>query len=363
MHPRNLGRNGKLSMPRRWLAGILSRAAAQIAPGPLGPRPLQLTTDELFKLPGIGRIDFEALRNGEVKVQYRALDPIWKGHSEETHGMVPLRDHMMRLCGVAEEFSNRGYSDDLRAVAESLHLAASIRDLSADTDVHGDSLWCGDGADFDQAHSELAEKYLGGVIIFNLVWSAYEWAVDIAGRPLASKHAKGARGRDLIFRLLGDKHFPYLRKAVLDALDLCPRKCVDFKTPEMRRLLTAGSFAGIGAEYLREFRNTLVHGALGQPMPDDWGKDCKYVADDDPAVRRFHTNIRLTLLLIQVLLRSITKDDEELRAWLADPQPATLVLTQLHCPCLVNEPEELPLAGAPLVIWDDHYAMTVKYRH
>lgn len=325
-------RHVKLARPRRWLAGILSRAASHLAPEAAAPpNRLPLSTEELLKLPGIDRVNFEALGAGEVEIRFSALDPLWKGHPEKSYDMIPLRDHMMRLCGVAEEFSNRGYSEDCRAIAENLHLAAAISDLSADTDVYGDSTWCGGAADFDATHSEVAAKYVAGVIVFNLVWGAYEWAVDISSRPSTVKYAKGARGRDLIFRAIGDEHFPCLRNAVLDALDVNPGNRPNFNTGEMRRMLAAGSFGGIAAEYLREFRNALVHGSLRPPTPEDWGKNSRYVADDEPAIRQFHTNIRITLLLIQILLRSAAKENEELTAWFDDPQSAILVLTQLHC--------------------------------
>ncbi len=177
------------------------------------------------------------------------------------------------------------------------------------------------------------------------------------------RHAKGARGRDLIFRVIGDKHFPCLRNAVLAALDVGSGQCLNFTTREMRRMLAAGSLAGLAAEYLREFRNALVHGALRQPMPRDWGKDSNYVADNEPAIRQFHANIRVTLLLIQVLLRSVAKDSEVLTAWFSDPQSAILVPTQLHCCANIENYEGLLLSDAPLVRWRDHYALMTEYNH
>jgi hypothetical protein len=294
--------------------------------------------------------------HGNVKERYRALDPIWQDGSGAAKNMIPLRYHMMRLCCVADEFANRGYSEGWRAVAENLHLAASLRDLSTDTDVYGDSFMCSGAADFDEAHSEVAAKYLAGVVVFNLVWTAYEGAVETASPPPAGRHAKGARGRDLIVRALGDKHFPHLRAAVLDALDLASTTCLDFGSREMRRMLAAGSIAGIGAEYLREFRNALAHGTLSKPMPDDWGKGSEYVADNDPGIQQFHANARVALVLIQILMRFASNDSYELTVWLNERQPVSLILTQLHCLAHLEE-GALPLSGAPLVSWRDAYAM------
>lgn len=282
--------------------------------------------------------------------RYSALDPIWQGRISQPDGMIPLRDHMMRLCGVAEQLSHSRHAD-CQAVAENLHLAASLRDISVDTDVYGDSFMCGAAADFDEAHSEVAAKYLAGVIVFNHAWSAYEWTIQIASSAPGIKHGKGARGRDLAFRILGDRHFPYLRAAVFDALDRSPL----VNTTEMRRMLAAGALAGVAAEHLREFRNAVAHGALEKPFPGDWGAKSEYVANDDPAIRQFHANARLTLLLIQILLRSVCTERDELTAWFSEPEPATLVLTQLHCPFSGTSGGALPFTDARVVRWQDQY--------
>jgi hypothetical protein len=351
-HPK-LGLKNPLARPRIWLARALSRAATTIAPElSREPRfPLQL--EELLKLPNV-RINPSALSEGKVEVRYRALDPMWRDDAEEPEGMIRLRDHMMRLCSVADELSNRSASEGWHAVAENLHLAASLRDLAADTDVYGDSFMCSTAADYDEAHSEVAAKYLAGVTVFNLAWVAYESAVEMASGAVGVKHAKGARGRDLVFHIVGNGHFPYLREAVFAALDMSPRKRAALYTRDMRRMLAAGSLAGIAAEHLREFRNALVHGTLPKPMPEDWGKDSRYVPDDDPGIRQFHGNTRLTLLLIQILTRSASDESEQLRVWFSDPQPARLVLTQLHCPPPSDEVDPLPLNDAPVVEWEHH---------
>lgn len=68
----------KFTASRQWLAGALSWAADRIAPERETPAAVRLTMNELLKLPDIGRVDFEALRIGQVEVLYTALDPIWK---------------------------------------------------------------------------------------------------------------------------------------------------------------------------------------------------------------------------------------------------------------------------------------------
>jgi hypothetical protein len=304
---------------------------------------------EELKLLAPGRLDFNALREGRVEIRYRALDPVWRHKPEHVDGMIPLREHMTRLCLLADELSHWGSSGDWHGVSENLHLAASLNDLSADTDIDGTSMWCGSAAEFEDANSEVAEKHLAGVIIFSLVWAAYELAVEIASEPFGMKQPKGARGRELLVQLLGDKHFPHLRSAVLAAFELYGGRGINLSTREMRRMIAMGSLAGIGAEHLREFRNAVAHGAMIKPLPEDWGDKSEYCPDEDPAIRQFHVNTRIALLLIQILMRSTLNPHDELKGWLSEPQSAVLVLTQLHCVPRERFESELPLQDALLL--------------
>lgn len=263
--------------------------------------------------------------------------------------MIPLRKHVTRLCLAAGELSHETSSGDWHAVEENLHLAASIKDISADTDIDNSSMMCSSAADFDDANTEVAEKYLAGVIVFNLVWTAYESAVEIASKPFGLKQPRGARGRELLLQLVGDTHFPHLRSAVFDVVGLRNDRGSDFSNGEMRRAIAARSVAGIGAEHLRQFRNAVTHGSITKPMPGDWGDKSEYSADQDSGIRQFHANTRLTLLLIQILMRSTLRQCTELQAWLSESHPAELVLTQLHCVLPERSEFELPLEDAPLL--------------
>jgi hypothetical protein len=90
-----------------WLAGVLMRAAAQIAPDLASRGPFQLSIEELLKIIGHHPLDPPAVREEPAEVRRSALDPIWRNAEQELEGMIPLRDHMMRLCGVAEELGSR----------------------------------------------------------------------------------------------------------------------------------------------------------------------------------------------------------------------------------------------------------------
>ena len=334
----------------RWeLADVLTAAAKQLAPEHRGAGSLVLCPGEELKLPMLGRLDFDALRCGRVKVRYRALDPIWLDVPEHAGCMISLRNHVTRLCLASGELSHEALSGEWHAVQENLHLAASIKDISADTDIDSSSFMCSSVAEFDDANTEVAEKYLAGVIVFNLVWAAYESAVEMASKSFGLKQPRGARGRELLLQLVGDKHFPHLRSAVFDAVGLRNDRCADLSTGEMRRAIASQSMAGIGAEHLRQFRNAVTHGSITKPMPGDWGDKSEYSADQDLGIRQFHANTRLALLLIQILMRSALPQCTDLQAWLPESHPADLVLTQLHCVLPERSESELPLMDAPLL--------------
>ncbi len=192
----------------------------------------------------------------------QALDCMWG--PELGNGMIPLREHITRLSSVAADLSG-----PWSGVADNLHYAASIEDLSADTDIHATSGWCSTAYEFEVAHSALTERFVAGVIVFNLVWSAYECAVEVAAGAAGEKRPKGALGRDLLRSV--ENRLPYLRVALYEAIGLCERENTAFPTAAMRQMIKSASLEGIAAEHLRVFRNALVHGAIPKPLPSDWG--------------------------------------------------------------------------------------------
>ena len=280
-----------------------------------------------------------------VKDRYHALDPIWASNSVASEGMIPLRKHIKRLVSVTDELSESVGSDSLDFVRVNLRLAASLEDLWVDTDIDGTAAWCRFAPDFEEANSEVTAKHIAGVIVFQLVWIAYEAAGEIASTPSGSTtyKGKGALVREVIFRIMRNRRFPHLRQAVFRALELNAADMEYFRTKEMRSLIVAGSIAAIGAEHLRCFRNSVIHGDLVRPLPEDWGESADYNADDDPAILQFHANIRMALLLIQILLRSQCNQNDELKGWHSDPKPSFLVLTQLHCDVLEEDENEIEM--------------------
>jgi hypothetical protein len=195
-----------------------------------------------------------------------ALDPIWLS-PESGAGLVELRLHVTRLCFVADELRIRCNDERWGAVSENLHLAASLRNLQADTDLTGHNYLCSAAVDYDEALSILSERHLAGIIMFNLCWSAYEGAVELAAGADQGRQPKGALGRDILCANRGDAHFPRLRQCLLASIDFI--KPGAFDMPKARAMIRDGMLAGVAGELLRSFRNEVAHGTLARPQPED----------------------------------------------------------------------------------------------
>ncbi len=178
-------------------------------------------------------------------------------------------------------------------------------------------MWCNPAAEYESMNSEVTEKHLAGTVVFTFTWTAWECLID----QLSAGGGKGAQGREIIASV-GGGEMPYLDKALHAALKL-DQQHVDFKHRDMRRMVSLGSKSGIAAEYLRQFRNRMIHGDISKPEPEDWGANTHYAVDEDPALRRFHANVRLLLLLLQIMARTIA-DDMELESWLDEPTDSCL---------------------------------------
>ncbi|MBB5987871.1 hypothetical protein [Sphingobium lignivorans] len=287
--------------------------------------------DQLARLPSADRLDRSAADQGRLRTRFKATDPIWNEPQQQTKHWTPLREHIKRLCLVAGELEQGSPDADWFPIFEQLHLAASLNDLSCDTDITNTSFMCSPAAEYEDVNSEVAAKHLAGVITFNLVWAAYEGAVALARGADGKGQPKGAFGRELLLRRFGDRHMPGLRNAFADAIALRFDKGRTLQGPEVRRAAAGGALAALAAEHLRQFRNALAHGDLRKPDPDDWGERSTYAVDDDPAIRQFPANIRLTLILIQVLILCALDPDELIEEWHDGPVSAIDYVTTLHC--------------------------------
>lgn len=264
-----------------------------------------------------------------------ALDAIWLKRVEPT-GLIELHDHMVRLCMVCNELAER-YSPPWAPVYENLLLASSLTDISADTDLQNTTIMCRPAAEYEAVHSQLTEKHVAGMIVTSFVWTAYECAVEAVAGESESRRPKGALGRNLLLDQFGDHPFPHLRDCVLRAIGvtLVPPP---FSSETAKTILAEGAWAAIGAEHLREFRNAMIHGKLRKPEPRNWGDEPVSAYANDPSIMQFEPNVRLILLLIQILALCDTDPDNELSGWRLEVDPAHVLLSQLHCS--INEHNE-----------------------
>lgn len=330
-----------------WLRNFATRNHAPVS----DPQAAKLVPADFFGLAGASRLDWKALGEGQVRMRYSATDPVWAGVDTESK-MVGLREHIRRLCIAANEMAIHPLGDGWDNVAHNLKLAYSLVDVFAETDVDGASMLCRPVAEYESANVELTEKHLAATVVFTFVWTAYECAVELMMGPKCGKSGRGAKGRELVAAAEGGR-IPFLRPVLLQAAEL-DRGEVDFTHPEMCRMLRRGSLAGIAGEYLRQFRNRIIHGDIPKPEPRNWGDHSEYVMDEDPHLRRFHANIRLVLLLIQVLAIDDVDEIQDLEVWLETPCSARIVLEQLHCDGLIQNEIE------PQLDLEDEHACLAK---
>lgn len=246
------------------LAAALRRAADRLQPLPPPRPPRDPRLARLPLIPGFERLDQRAWEDGRVRVAFSATDPVW-GVGVEDDGMVPLREHVRRLCVSSHELATFPLAGRWDDVAHNLELAHSLTDVFADTDIDSSAMWCGPAADYEAADSEVAAKHLAAVIVFTLVWTAYECAVDMM---VSGGGGKGARGRDLV-AMVAPPDVPHLRETLFVALELDPDGTA-WGSRDARRLIGAGNLAGMAGEHLRQFRNRSIHGdQLGRSVRRD----------------------------------------------------------------------------------------------
>lgn len=265
-----------------------------------------------------------------------ALSGMWSAKSDNGAALVPLRDHVIHLSAVAAEMAAVGEPWD--GVAENLLYAASLRDVMADTDIHDTAPYCESAMDYESVHSALTEKFLAGVIIFNLVWNAYESGVEVVGKAIGGKRPKGALGSDLL--LSAKRRLPYLRDVTMRALELSdPRSNGD---RGFLRFVRRHSIEGIAGESLRQFRNSVIHGDFPKPRPSDQNmEDLGWSSRGDKFLPLFQSNVRLSLMLTQQFMLDFVSPEFEI-TWRSEDLPAVLVLTQLHC-VQTDDDEQLSL--------------------
>ncbi|RRN63489.1 hypothetical protein [Caulobacter sp. 602-1] len=318
---------------------LLQRAAALFlglarmqAKGDKVVEPLLLSTErnyldweKLYNLPFAKRIDVD--ENGDITSPYCALDPMnaaWlelPEHASDLSRMRPLKDHIVRVhelllaCVVKGALRSARPADaSWEGVRYALQMAASLEDVFADTAVTDDGAMymCSGAAEFEFSHSEMASKYMAGLITFNFLWSAYEGAREISpyGRVLTGR--AGNKSRELSRLTAGaSEGLPYFRACLHGALTICQRGGGLDEHIRATVARSAGSTAELAADLCRTFRHHVYHGDDKVPEPSDWGaedlsglRSDKRVVQKSPQIDRFYAVCRLALMNIQLMIIS-----------------------------------------------------------
>lgn len=156
------------------------------------------------------------------------------------------------------------------------------------------------GHEYDKAVSEVKERFVAGQLVFHGAWNAFE----IAGEALFL-HGKKPTSQAVRHKLERFGHQPIfgLKEALFEAHS---QACTYINVQEkpFKEAVASGSYLGVSAELLRQFRNGILHGKIQSLEPRDWGED----SDDktcDTQTELFHAQIRLVLFLLQAIVARV----------------------------------------------------------
>lgn len=279
---------------------------------------------------------------------------LFTGIDKQTAELKPIQEHIVRLHGAISECTGQGSLNAHKTTARgwegvryALQMAAGLRSVVVDTtqvDETGAWAYCNAGADFDDAHSEVASSYMAALIVFNFIWTAYENAREISlfGALLTGKSRNKTKELSHLTGGLSD-NLAFLRSEFYTAADLCHRG--GGLNGELTRVFKNidGSYAELCADLARRFRHHVYHGGDAVPFPEEeYGEPInkKTARAISPVVLRFSAVGRLLLMLIQLIALSCLDD------------PASLIRDEEHSDDEEREKE------AGMVFADLHVAFT-----
>ncbi|QIK42414.1 hypothetical protein [Pontivivens nitratireducens] len=248
----------------------------------------------------------ETILQDQLRRQSEPFDALWACRtriSDGTH-LAPLRTHALRVLRVVSSLSGGGVSPAWDGVYHNLHQALSLQSVGLYTDVFNESMMCSSARDYDNAVSDVKERFVAGQLVFQGAWNAFE----IAGEALFLR-GKKPTSQAVRHKLERFGHQPIfgLNEAMFEAHS---RACTYINTQEkpFKEAIAAGSYLGISAELLRQFRNDILHGKIQSLEPRDWE------ASDDKTCHTqtelFHAQIRLVLFLLQAIIARVEANHE-----------------------------------------------------
>lgn len=214
------------------------------------------------------------------------------------------------------------------SVTYALQAAASILSVRAVPSVIDESqsaLYCRPAWEYDEELRMGTSKYIAALSIYTFTWQAYESISNIMSGQLYSRDKPAVRARKILINHEGrdDYNIPKLLNAVKAVRNICnaiPNLSSDTLKTTSHYKLTGGAE---GAEYVRLFRNYIVHGDDGSPTSGNF------------QVYRIYANVQLILLLIQnLVIVSLEKPDSEVPISLIEEETtykkASFFIANLH---------------------------------
>lgn len=245
----------------------------------------------------------ETILQDQLRRQSEPFDALWASRTKMSDGayLAPLRTHALRVLRLISSLSNMGHlNPPWDGAHHNLNQALSLRSVGLYTDLYGDSQWCRPSYEFEKASSKVKERFVAGQLVFQGAWNALE----IAGEILFS-HGKKPTSQAVRHKFEKFGHQPIfgLKEAMFEAHSRASTYINTHERP-FKEAIAAGSYLGISAELLRQFRNGTFHGKIQSLEPRDWGKD----SDDKTCQTQselFHAQIRLVLFLLQAIIARI----------------------------------------------------------
>ena len=262
----------------------------------------------------------------------------------EIRRLVSFRDHIAYLFNALVECEGEGLLLPFTAPDGSVHtwraanypiqMAAALEEVTVNTayvDLSASWMMCGAAADFDDAHSLVAEQYFAAAITFNFLWNAYEAAIRVAAKTDFPNDTTAVRGRKLAALISrSGREIPVLPKLTQGAERFC--RLGGGLERELTTFTCRNQGAEAAAELARILRNHIAHGCDEVPLPSNWG------AENEPTecgrIYRIYAVSRSILMLIQLFaIHSLTNPDYQIhQSWVDSDEDhsAIDVVTNLH---------------------------------
>ena len=249
-----------------------------------------------------------------------------------TVGLRSLRDQMAHLIRAIDICEHEGVLFEklmnLSSISFALQAAVSILSVRADPSVIDESqsaLYCRPAWEYNEELRIGSSRYIAALSIYTFTWQSYESASNIISDQLLLKDKPAVRARKFFSGCHTDfdEVIPKLPNAIKTVHHICngiPILSQDTDKTTSEYELTG---AAEGAEYVRLFRNYIVHGDDGSPITGNF------------RVTHIYANIQLLLMLIQCLIyESLAKPKSEVPTSYMDEETtyktASSFISNLH---------------------------------